>query len=85
MEKIFTDMKTYTKEKSLGRDSFRAFHSRHTGAFVDWEILHRSHLSELEEMHLGDMLESISRDSLWYNTFLNNIVERVKKNNGGVI
>ena len=72
-------MKSSTSESSSESKELRRFVSRHSSAFVDWEILHRSHHEIDEEIHLEDFLDMIARDSHWYSIFLNNIKVRLTK------
>lgn len=58
---------------------FNKFASRHSNAFIDWEILNRVHNENFEEIGLQDLLDMISRSEHWYATFLNNIRIRLIK------
>lgn len=72
--------------KSSDKKELRKFISRHSSAFVDWEILHRIHKDSMDEIPLDNFLDIIGRDRLWYNTFLNNIKVRLtNKNNCDII
>lgn len=73
------DMKSYTSESSKDKKELKKFISRHTSAYVDWEMLHRLDNNFIDEIPLDNFLDMIGRDYLWYNTFLNNIKVRMKK------
>jgi hypothetical protein len=72
-------MKSYTSESSTDKKELKKFISRHTAAYVDWEILQRLHNDSIDEIPLDNFLDMIGRDYVWYNTFLNNIKVRMKK------
>jgi hypothetical protein len=72
-------MKSSTSEKSSESKELKKFASRHSNAFVDWEILHRMSNDSYEEIPLDNFLDVISRDTQWYTTFLNNIRVRLTK------
>jgi len=72
-------MKSYTSESSTDKKELKKFISRHTSAYVDWEILQRLHNDSIDEIPLDNFLDMIGRDYVWYNTFLNNIKVRMKK------
>lgn len=74
-------MKTSTSENSLDprQKEFRKFVSKHTDAFVQWEMLSRADNDDFSEIPLEDFLDMIARDNLWYTTFLNNIKIRLTK------
>ena len=71
-------MKLFTKENSNESKELKKFISRHSRAFVDWEILHRASHDNYEEVPLDTLLDMIARDNQWYTTFLNNIKVRLK-------
>jgi hypothetical protein len=73
-----TDTKFSINEKNK---DFKRFASKHSNAFIDWEMLHRAHTENWEEVGLDDLLEMISRTEHWYSTFLNNIRIRLMSNN----
>lgn len=74
-------MKTYISENSLDpkQKEFRKFVSKHTDAFVQWEMLSRADDEDFTEIPIEDFLDMIARDSIWYTTFLNNIKVRLTK------
>ena len=74
-----TDMKSSTSESSSVSKELKNFASRHSSAFVDWEILHRCEHETHDEIPLDDFLDMIARDSHWYAIFLNNIKIRLTK------
>lgn len=72
--------------KLTDKKELKKFTSRHSSAFVDWEILYRTHNDSLDEIPLDNFLDIIARDRVWYNTFLSNIKIRLnKKNNCDII
>lgn len=72
--------------KSIDKKEFKKFISRHSNAFVDWELLYRTSRDSLDEIPLDNFLDLIARDRVWYNTFLSNIKIRInKKNNCDII
>ncbi len=72
-------MKSYYKESSIDKKNFKRFASKHSSAFVDWEILYRANNEIYEEIPLDNFLNMIARDYQWYTTFLNNIKIRLTK------
>jgi hypothetical protein len=72
-------MKLFTKESKKDKKDFKKFISRHSSAYLDWELLHRINNQSLDEVPLDNFLDLIARDDLWYNTFLNNIKIRLTK------
>jgi len=72
-------MKLSISESSSESKELKKFASKHSSAFVDWEILHRCQHDIHEEIPLGDFLDMIARDPHWYSIFLNNIKIRLTK------
>ena len=72
-------MKLSTIVSSSEIKELKKFASRHSSAFVDWEILHRCEHETHDEIPLDDFLDMIARDSHWYAIFLNNIKIRLTK------
>lgn len=72
-------MKLSTSESSSESKELKRFISKHSSAFVDWEILHRANSELYDEIPLCDFLDMIARDPHWYSIFLNNIRVRLTK------
>ena len=72
-------MRLFIKESKKEKKDFKKFVSRHSSAYVDWELLYRMDKCQINEIPLDEFLELIARDDLWYNTFLNNIKIRLTK------
>jgi len=72
-------MKLSISESSNESKELKKFASKHSSAFVDWEILHRCQHDIYEEIPLCDFLDMIARDPHWYSIFLNNIKIRLNK------
>jgi len=68
-------MNYYTKESNK---EFKKFASRHSQAYIEWEMLSRADSDDIYEIPLWDFLDMISRDYQWYTTFLNNIKVRLQ-------
>jgi hypothetical protein len=72
-------MRLSTIESSSESKDLKRFASRHSSAFIDWEIMYRVYNDIYEEIPLHDFLDIISKDYQWYTTFLNNIKIRLQK------
>tara|TARA_E500000305_G_C3834530_1_gene148879 strand:- start:244 stop:456 length:213 start_codon:yes stop_codon:yes gene_type:complete len=66
----------YCTEES--NKEFKKFVSRHSQAYIEWEMLSRADSDDVYEIPLCDFLDMISRDYQWYTTFLNNIKVRLR-------